>query len=107
MGKLTRAVTPQVLGPAQALSAVRVGWDTRRWEPIFMKRRVTGGIRTGFPDQAATRHTRCRIQVSHMTSRPLRVALPFGRGTPESKRAPYRGALEAASIEPDENATTV
>ncbi len=42
-----------------------------------------------------------------MTSRPIRVALPFGRNTPESKRAPYRSALEAASIEPDENATTV
>ena len=37
----------------------------------------------------------------------IRVALPFGSGTPESKRAPYRGALKAASIEPDENATTV
>ena len=42
-----------------------------------------------------------------MNPRPIRVALPFGSGTPESKRAPYRGALKAASIEPDENATTV
>ncbi len=42
-----------------------------------------------------------------MTPHPIRVALPFGRGTPESKRAPYRSALKAASIEPDENATTV
>jgi putative glutamine amidotransferase len=42
-----------------------------------------------------------------MIPRPIRVALPFGGGTPESKRAPYRSALEAASIEPDENATTV
>jgi putative glutamine amidotransferase len=42
-----------------------------------------------------------------MTSRSIRVALPFGNGTPESKRAPYRSALKAASIELDENATTV
>lgn len=42
-----------------------------------------------------------------MMPRPIRVALPFGSGTPESKRAPYRSALKAASIEPDENATTV
>jgi gamma-glutamyl-gamma-aminobutyrate hydrolase PuuD len=42
-----------------------------------------------------------------MISRPTRVALPFGRGTPESKRAPYRGALKAAGIELDEDASTV
>ena len=42
-----------------------------------------------------------------MIPRIIRVALPFGSGTPESKRAPYRRALEAASIEPAENVTTV
>jgi putative glutamine amidotransferase len=37
----------------------------------------------------------------------IRVALPFGSGTPESKRSPYRKALEAANIQPAENVTTV
>jgi putative glutamine amidotransferase len=37
----------------------------------------------------------------------IRVALPFGSGTPESKRSPYRRALEAANIQPAENVTTV
>ena len=37
----------------------------------------------------------------------IRVALPFGSGTPESKRDPYRKALEAANIQPAENVTTV
>ncbi len=40
-------------------------------------------------------------------STPIRVALPFGRRTPESKRVPYREALKAAGIEADEKATTV
>jgi gamma-glutamyl-gamma-aminobutyrate hydrolase PuuD len=37
----------------------------------------------------------------------LRVALPFGTGTPESKRSPYRNALNAANIEPVEDLTTL
>ena len=37
----------------------------------------------------------------------IRVALPFGSGTPESKRIPYRKALDHASIQPVENVTTV
>jgi putative glutamine amidotransferase len=37
----------------------------------------------------------------------IRVALPFGGGTPEVKRRPYRQALIAANIQPVENATTV
>ena len=36
-----------------------------------------------------------------------RVALPFGRSTPESKRTPYRNALDAVEIHPVENATTL
>jgi putative glutamine amidotransferase len=45
--------------------------------------------------------------ISHMISRSIRVALPFGSATPESKRAPYRRALEAGGMEPAENVTTV
>jgi putative glutamine amidotransferase len=37
----------------------------------------------------------------------IRVALPFGRRTPESKRDPYRKALDAARIQPAEDVTTV
>jgi putative glutamine amidotransferase len=37
----------------------------------------------------------------------VRVALPFGSRTPESKRSAYRQALAAASIQPVENVTTV
>jgi len=36
-----------------------------------------------------------------------RVALPFGRRTPESKRGPYREALRAANIQPVENVATM
>jgi putative glutamine amidotransferase len=35
------------------------------------------------------------------------VALPFGTGTPESKRSPYRNALNATNIEPVENVATL
>ena len=37
----------------------------------------------------------------------LRVALPFGSGTPESKRIPYRNALNAANLQPVENVATL
>jgi gamma-glutamyl-gamma-aminobutyrate hydrolase PuuD len=37
----------------------------------------------------------------------IKVALPFGSATPEPKRDPYRKALDAASIQPVENVTTV
>jgi putative glutamine amidotransferase len=37
----------------------------------------------------------------------IRVALPFGSGTPESKCTPYRNALDEAGIQPVENATTL
>jgi putative glutamine amidotransferase len=37
----------------------------------------------------------------------IRVALPFGSRTPESKRNPYRLALAGVSIQPDENVTTL
>ncbi|MGO9261030.1 MAG: gamma-glutamyl-gamma-aminobutyrate hydrolase family protein [Bryobacteraceae bacterium] len=37
----------------------------------------------------------------------IRVALPFGSRTPESKRGPYRQALDAAKIQPVENAATL
>jgi putative glutamine amidotransferase len=37
----------------------------------------------------------------------FKVALPFGIRTPESKRSPYRKALDAANIRPVENITTV
>jgi putative glutamine amidotransferase len=37
----------------------------------------------------------------------IRVALPFGIGTPESKRKSYRDALKGVGIEPVENVTTV
>lgn len=37
----------------------------------------------------------------------IRVALPFGIGTPEIKRDSYRIALRAAGIEPVENVTTL
>ena len=37
----------------------------------------------------------------------IRVALPFGGATPESKRSPYRKALEAVGIQPVENVSTV
>jgi putative glutamine amidotransferase len=37
----------------------------------------------------------------------IRVALPFGSGTPENKRGPYRKALDAASIQPVEKVTTL
>ena len=37
----------------------------------------------------------------------IRVALPFGSGTPEGKRSPYRQALDAVGIQPVENATTL
>lgn len=37
----------------------------------------------------------------------IKVALPFGRETPESKRGPYREALRAANIQPVENAATI
>jgi gamma-glutamyl-gamma-aminobutyrate hydrolase PuuD len=33
--------------------------------------------------------------------------LPFGRRTPENKRNPYRKALDAVSIQPVENVTTL
>jgi putative glutamine amidotransferase len=37
----------------------------------------------------------------------IRVALPFGSGTPESKRDPYRQALAGVNIQPVENAATL
>lgn len=37
----------------------------------------------------------------------MRVALPFGVSTPESKREPYRAALLAVGIEPAENISTL
>lgn len=37
----------------------------------------------------------------------LRVALPFGIGSPEAKRVNYRAALRSAGIEPDESAVTL
>jgi len=37
----------------------------------------------------------------------IRVALPFGSRTPESKRNPYRQALDSVNIQPIENVTTV
>jgi putative glutamine amidotransferase len=37
----------------------------------------------------------------------IRVALPFGSRTPESKRSPYRKALDAASMQPVENIASV
>ena len=37
----------------------------------------------------------------------IRVALPFGSRTPESKRGSYRQALVAANIQPVENVATV
>ena len=37
----------------------------------------------------------------------IRVALPFGIGTPESKRGSYRDALNGAGIQPVENVTTL
>ena len=37
----------------------------------------------------------------------IRVALPFGSGTPENKRRPYRKALAAAGIKPVEKVTTL
>ena len=37
----------------------------------------------------------------------IRVALPFGSRTPESKHNPYRQALAAADIQPVENVTTL
>ena len=37
----------------------------------------------------------------------LRVALPFGSGSPEEKRVPYREALRALGIEPLEDAVTL
>jgi putative glutamine amidotransferase len=37
----------------------------------------------------------------------IRVALPFGSGTQEDKRSPYRKALDAVSIQPVENVTTL
>jgi gamma-glutamyl-gamma-aminobutyrate hydrolase PuuD len=37
----------------------------------------------------------------------MRVALPFGSGTPERKRSPYRRALKAVNIQPAENVTTL
>jgi putative glutamine amidotransferase len=37
----------------------------------------------------------------------VRVALPFGIGTPEAKRGNYRDALRAVGIEPVENVTTL
>ncbi len=37
----------------------------------------------------------------------IRVALPFGIGTPEEKRANYRSALRQAGIEPVENAANL
>jgi putative glutamine amidotransferase len=37
----------------------------------------------------------------------MRVGLPFGSGTPEIKRRPYREALEAASVEAVDGVTTI
>jgi gamma-glutamyl-gamma-aminobutyrate hydrolase PuuD len=37
----------------------------------------------------------------------IRVALPFGIGTPESKRDSYRNALSAVDIQPVENVTSL
>jgi putative glutamine amidotransferase len=65
------------------------------------KRRGAGEARNG-EARYATQGI-LEIRASYM----IRVALPVGSGTPESKRNPYRKALNAVDIEPVENITTV